>query len=596
MTRPPVVLLACGGYRSGSTLAYNLLGEHAERSLVGRRIGYVEPDQVELLAGPAWSFVAALGVAVGKAHHSPAIPEGGSWEALLDGRLLAVCTVRDWRDVLHSFSRVYGRSPAEVLASRRWQINVANLRWWVGAGAGARLVRYEDLHADPARVLAAVDADLGLPHDPGCAARAVAAATSPAGESEEGASRRTAATPARCCTTGTSAPPAAGAGGRGRPTCAARRRSPSRRCSRSSATRSAADNPVARRPAARHPGPVSARVECLDPVREPQDQLLPLLDELHAALVETWTGDQPHEPPPTPRQYRSQVLTPWWGDPVRLLVARDRDERPVGHALVELPARDNRHLASVEPHVAVRHRRGGAGRALLAAAADVARADGRRSLVLEARVGSPAERMAAAAGGRRVLTEVRRVQPLAALDLDRVAGLRRTAERAATGYRLESWTGPTPAARVADLARVTQTLGDAPMGQLDLEAQSWDAERVAVRDRGVAAAGLRMHTVLALAPDGAPAGYTEVAVSEDGAFAWQWGTGVVAAHRGHRLGLLVKTAMVQRLRAEEPGVQVVSTWNADANTHMIAVNEALGYRVVDEMGEWQFDLGADVPQ
>ncbi len=350
---------------------------------------------------------------------------------------------------------------------------------------------------------------------------------------------------------------------------------------------------MARRAPARHAGRVPVHVERLDPVREPRDRLLPLLDALHAAVVETWADDQPHEPPPTLRQYRSQVLTPWWDDPVRLLVARDREHRPVGHALVELPAHDNRHLASVAAHVARRHRRAGVGRALLAAAADVARGDGRRSLVLEARVDSPADRSAATAGGRRVLTEVRRVQPLAALDPDRVAALRRTAERAAAGCRLESWTGPTPTVRLADLARMTQTLDDAPTGQLDLEAQSWDPERVAARDRGVAEAGLRMHTVLVLARDGAAVGHTDVAVSEDGTFAWQWGTGVVAAHRGHRLGLLVKTAMVQRLRAEEPDVRVVSTWNADANTHMIAVNEMLGYHVADRMGEWQFDLRPD---
>ena len=52
--------------------------------------------------------------------------------------------------------------------------------------------------------------------------------------------------------------------------------------------------------------------------------------------------------------------------------------------------------------------------------------------------------------------------------------------------------------------------------------------------------------------------------------------------------------MVQRLRAEEPGVRVVSTWNADANTHMIAVHEALGYEVAERAGEWQFDLCSDV--
>ncbi len=111
MSRSPALLLACGGYRSGSTFAYNLLGEHVERALAGVRLGCVEPEQVDLLTGPVWSFVGALGVAVGKAHHSPAIPEGGGWEALLDGRLRPVCAVRDWRDVLHSFCRVYGQGP-----------------------------------------------------------------------------------------------------------------------------------------------------------------------------------------------------------------------------------------------------------------------------------------------------------------------------------------------------------------------------------------------------------------------------------------------------------------------------------------------------
>ncbi len=51
----------------------------------------------------------------------------------------------------------------------------------------------------------------------------------------------------------------------------------------------------------------------------------------------------------------------------------------------------------------------------------------------------------------------------------------------------------------------------------------------------------------------------------DGAYGWQWSTGVDPAHRGRRLGMLVKAVMVERLRAHEPALRVVSTWNADGN-------------------------------
>jgi len=170
-----VLVLSVGGYRSGSTYAYNVLGEYVERANTGRRIGYVEPEQVPLLEG-LWSVVDALGVAVGKAHHSPAIPEGAQWDRLLGtGRLLPVCTLRDWRDVLHSFTRVFDQTPDEVLASRRWRINVENVRWWLERGALP--VRYDDLVADPAAVLAGLAEWAGLPHDEVAAADAVGAAT-----------------------------------------------------------------------------------------------------------------------------------------------------------------------------------------------------------------------------------------------------------------------------------------------------------------------------------------------------------------------------------------------------------------------------------
>jgi hypothetical protein len=65
---------------------------------------------------------------------------------------------------------------------------------------------------------------------------------------------------------------------------------------------------------------------------------------------------------------------------------------------------------------------------------------------------------------------------------------------------------------------------------------------------------------------------------------------VVAAHRGHRLGLLLKVAMNLWLRDAQPQLTEISTWNAESNDHMIAVNEAIGYRVLGRQLEFQKSL------
>jgi hypothetical protein len=55
---------------------------------------------------------------------------------------------------------------------------------------------------------------------------------------------------------------------------------------------------------------------------------------------------------------------------------------------------------------------------------------------------------------------------------------------------------------------------------------------------------------------------------------------VTRPHRGHRLGLLVKTAMLQWLAQAEPRLERIATGNVASNSHMIAVNEDLGHQVV----------------
>jgi RimJ/RimL family protein N-acetyltransferase len=70
----------------------------------------------------------------------------------------------------------------------------------------------------------------------------------------------------------------------------------------------------------------------------------------------------------------------------------------------------------------------------------------------------------------------------------------------------------------------------------------------------------------------------------------QHDTSVVAAHRGHRLGLLLKTDMLRWLAEAEPGLATLDTWNMESNAHMIGVNERLGYEVLGREVEFQRDL------
>jgi hypothetical protein len=61
--------------------------------------------------------------------------------------------------------------------------------------------------------------------------------------------------------------------------------------------------------------------------------------------------------------------------------------------------------------------------------------------------------------------------------------------------------------------------------------------------------------------------------------AYQWETLVSKDHRGHRLGTLVKLAALQELAVRSPGTRFITTWNAQENAPMIAVNDQLGARV-----------------
>jgi GNAT superfamily N-acetyltransferase len=261
-----------------------------------------------------------------------------------------------------------------------------------------------------------------------------------------------------------------------------------------------------------------------------------------------------------------------------------------GWLLLELPERENPTRAGLGLLVHPALRRRGIGRALLRHATRRAADAGRVAMVGFAWDGSPGEAFAQQADAKPVHTDVRRVQDLT--NLPPLAGLRAEAERAAAGYSLVSWTGPVPDEYLADAAELNSAMADAPRPE-GAEHTQWDAERLRESVNGIfARTDVHGYSVAARHDQtGAMAALSQVwADPAVPGWALQGNTVVTRQHRGHRLGLRVKLAMLDLLAEAEPGISRIETWNAERNEYMIAINEALGYKILGPPStQWQLD-------
>jgi GNAT superfamily N-acetyltransferase len=139
---------------------------------------------------------------------------------------------------------------------------------------------------------------------------------------------------------------------------------------------------------------------------------------------------------------------------------------------------------------------------------------------------------------------------------------------------------------------MTAAINDAPIDDLDIEDEVFSPERIRAFEAARLASKDRTYRVIARDRDtGVLAGHTMVGVNaEHPGYGWQFDTSVLRAHRGHRLGRLLKIDMLRWLADEEPQLRTIDTGNAASNTHMIEVNEVLGYQVVATGIEWQRHL------
>lgn len=292
-------------------------------------------------------------------------------------------------------------------------------------------------------------------------------------------------------------------------------------------------------------------------------------------------SDDPGEPPLSLELFRSRMSEGWSGSPAETWLAVGEDGGVTAWCRAEFPDLENQDRAALQLLVHPERRRRGLGAALLRHAAGRVAASGRTTLDTEVQEGSAGEAFARTVGATLGHPDVRRVLEVAKVPAGSFARLRESAAKAADGYSLVRWEGVVPDDRLAQVASLQNAMNDAPRSA-GVQPQEWDAQRVRTRmnDRVRRSPSRRYSLAAVHDASGEMAALTTVSV-DPGVPGWghQLITAVIRPHRGHRLGLLTKAAMMEWLAGAEPQVQRIVTWNAASNKHMIAINEELGYEV-----------------
>ncbi|MEU3454021.1 GNAT family N-acetyltransferase [Micromonospora sp. NPDC006766] len=324
------------------------------------------------------------------------------------------------------------------------------------------------------------------------------------------------------------------------------------------------------------------------------------LDAAYQTAVAAQAVDEPDLPPLCLRRFEASLRHPMPGIDTRCSVAW-LDGVPAGWIRLYLHTLDNTETAGVELVVHPAYRRRGVGRALHEHALRSLREYGGKRMVGSTVTPLPGEEgrempgaaFAAAVGAQPALVDVRRRLDVTALDRPRLATLLAEASAAAVGYRTVRWGDNTPQEYVADVAYLEgRMVVDAPLGDLQWEQEQVDAARIRGQERALDARGVRRYSTGAVhEASGRLVGWSMLSLAANTtSHAWQQTTIVDPDHRGHRLGLLTKIENLDHVRAHEPELRTIDTYNAAENAYMIAINERLGFRPVAGSTEWQLAI------
>ena len=336
------------------------------------------------------------------------------------------------------------------------------------------------------------------------------------------------------------------------------------------------------------------------PVDLADDALLARLYEIDTAASRLGREEMPHW---SRDAFVGALRSPDEGERMELVAAHLPDGRVTGWAVAYLFLLDNREKAWLEVEVDPAHARQGFGSALLEHLVAIATADGRTTVLIDAKV--PADRVADH-GYRRFAerhgfafsnVEVVRHADVPVPDETLDAWEQRAVARGAGRYELRTLVNELPPEISPGLADLMSLLAvDAPTGEVDFEVETMTPQRMEERLAMIRAMGRDRLETVALAEDGTVAAQTTLVApaltspdgppaekpdQPDSTDAWQWGTFVHRDHRGHSLGLAVKTANLRALQARHPDVRRITTQNAETNAWMIAINELMGFEAVE---------------
>lgn len=289
----------------------------------------------------------------------------------------------------------------------------------------------------------------------------------------------------------------------------------------------------------------------------------------------------------------------------------------VGVAFLWMEREGNSHLVQAGVTVHPQVLRSGVGTALVHAVEELAAARGRTTVIFETdHVGEPpagaqdvvtpptgAGRIAGDAPGvvfaRGLGYSLEQGDRFSCLRLPSVDPARvdtflaESRDAAGEDYELVTWLDRCPEEHVEQLASLSTLMTTAiPMGGLDLVEHVYSVDEVRQGEQASLDAGRRsLITAVRHRPSGDLVAYSEIVLPADApAAAFQENTLVAPAHRGHRLGMLVKAQNLVELRTLRPGAERLHTWNAEENRHMLSINEALGFEPVGVIALWQKKL------
>jgi GNAT superfamily N-acetyltransferase len=314
----------------------------------------------------------------------------------------------------------------------------------------------------------------------------------------------------------------------------------------------------------------------------------------HTTYLEADTRGRPFATPWVYEEARATAQAP----PVaneRVFLSGLVDGDVVCVAQVVLPLKDNLDHVDFHVHTHPDHRRRGYATAMLAHVEALGAQRGRTHLVVmvdhpydlgATGAGEPGVEFLRAHGFTHSLGEVQSACPLPVRGevLDELV-----TEAAAhhEGYTLRSFVDRCPDDLLVSFGRAMGMLvTEAPTGTLQYEPEVFDEERIRSQEAMMAEAGRTGYFTVALDRSDDVVAYTQLVVPRfDPGRAYQWGTLVHPAHRGHRLGLAVKAVNLRLLQENESDLSSVITYNAEVNDHMIAVNRRFGFEPVARSAE-----------